>query len=401
MTGNNNNLLESLLEKAKGCNVACILLSNEHTDQYGLYEIAAGFGEKEAFYSPDEIKDLDSLKFGFISYDFKNKIEKLNSKNPSAIPVPDFYFFSPEHFFISKNNADIQCNFRLAEGNLQSVTPNCISAWKGNTSDDEYLENIECIKSKIVNGDFYELNYCTQFQSEAFLDPYHAFLSLNKVTQSPFAAFFKFHDLYLLCASPERFLCFRGGKLTSQPIKGTIHRGANAEEDNELKQQLKSSIKDVAENVMIADLVRNDLSRVCIPGTVSADSICEVKTYSHVHQLVSTISGVVKPGVDFNEIIRATFPMGSMTGAPKIKVMETIDEIEDFQRGWYSGSVGIIQDGAFDLNVVIRSVQYDAVKNLLVYNVGGAITFDSSAAEELMECRTKAAGIHQALGGND
>lgn len=399
--GNNNNLLESLLEKAKGCNVACILLSNQHTDQYGLYQMAAGFEENEVFYNPEEIQDLDSLKFGFISYDFKNKIEKLHSKNPSAINIPDFYFFSPKHFFVSKNNEEVLCNFQLPADGLKSASPNHISAWKGNTTDDEYLENIELIKSKIVNGDFYELNYCTQFQSEAFLDPYHAFLSLNKVTQSPFAAFFKFHDLYLLCASPERFLCYRNGKLTSQPIKGTIHRGANAEEDDALKQKLKSSIKDVAENVMIADLVRNDLSRVCIPGTVAAETICEVKSYSHVHQLVSTISGNIKPGVDFNEIIRATFPMGSMTGAPKIKVMETIDEIEDFQRGWYSGSVGIIHEGAFDLNVVIRSVQYDAEKNLLVYNVGGAITFDSNAAEELNECRTKAAGIHQALGGND
>ena len=232
-----------------------------------------------------------------------------------------------------------------------------------------------------------------QFSAEAVIDPYALFYHLNNLAPSPFAAFYKMKDHFVLCASPERFLQKHNQTLISQPIKGTRKRIHGTEDETIV--ELSNHPKDLAENVMIVDLVRNDLSRICKTGTVLVPELCKIYTFSHVHQMISTVIGELKEKTNVLDIIQSTFPMGSMTGAPKIEVMRNIDLLEDFHREIYSGSIGYFFEGNFDLNVVIRSLEYN--NGVLKYSVGGAITYDSIAIEEYEECLTKAAGIFELM----
>ena len=240
-----------------------------------------------------------------------------------------------------------------------------------------------------MDGDFYEMNHCIAFTATSEIDPYQAFLALNAIAPAPFASFVKDGDRYLLCASPERFVGLKNGTLYSQPIKGTRKR-AHDDRDSERVNELRNSEKDRAENVMIVDLVRNDMSRVCDAGSVVVPELCEVYTFSHVHQLISTVEGRLKHGMGLKDILHATFPMGSMTGAPKIAVMQHTEGLENFSRGLYSGTVGYVWKGSMDLNVVIRSLLYQSKTHELQYAVGGAITYDSVAEDEYQECLDKA-----------
>jgi para-aminobenzoate synthetase component 1 len=265
------------------------------------------------------------------------------------------------------------------------------------------LEHIAQIQNHIREGDFYEMNHCIAFSAQAAIDPYQTFAALNEKSPAPFACFVKDVDQYLLCASPERYMSLRNGHLISQPIKGTRKRQktgalAQVQLDTQEAVSLKHSEKDRAENIMIVDLVRNDLSRVCEPGSVKVPELCEVYTYSHVHQMISTVSGKPELGVGLKEVVHATFPMGSMTGAPKIAVMQHTEQLENFCRGLYSGSVGYVMQGTMDMNVVIRSLLYDASQKRLSYAVGGAITIDSNATEEYQECLDKAATVLSIFG---
>jgi para-aminobenzoate synthetase component 1 len=223
------------------------------------------------------------------------------------------------------------------------------------------------------------------------------FAGLNSVAPAPFTTFFKYHDKYLLCASPERFLAKQNHILIAQPIKGTRKRRADVFTDSQIAEALANSEKDRAENIMIVDLLRNDLSRVCVPGSVVVSELCKVYSFSHVHQMISTVIGEIKPEIEFADVLKATFPMGSMTGAPKIQVMKDIERFENFSRGWYSGCLGYWENGDFDLNVVIRALQADTKSENMYYHVGGAITYDSVPEEEYQECLQKAAGLLQAL----
>jgi len=201
-----------------------------------------------------------------------------------------------------------------------------------------------------------------------------------------------------MCCSPERFIHKQNHEIISQPIKGTSKRGADPTQDELLKVALKNNQKEQAENVMIVDLVRNDLGKVAIPGTVNVDELCGIYTLKTVHQMISTISATLKENLLFSEIIKASFPMGSMTGAPKIRAMEIIEELEFFSRGLYSGSVGYISpDGNFDFNVVIRSILYNSTTKALLYPAGGAITANSDIAKEFEECLLKAKTMKDAL----
>jgi para-aminobenzoate synthetase component 1 len=400
--GDREILLQQLLHEAEKHDVACILLSNGFEDKHGRFDILAGFGAEKEYLEPADLTADSELCLGFIAYDLKNKFELLRSQNPAAIEVPDFYFFKPQHFFkLQRNKNIIETN---VEDNFQPIAEenfplNYSTNWKCLTNKRDYIQNIIQIKEQIENGDFYELNYCLQFEADNTknFDPVKAFIKLNKTAPAPFAALFKYHGSWLLCSSPERFITRKNNVVFSQPIKGTRKRSKNSEEDNSLILDLQNSEKDRAENTMITDLVRNDLSRFCVNGSVVVNELCKVYSFSHVHQMISEICGTVKPGVDFNTILQATFPMGSMTGTPKIKVMETIDRYENFKRGWYSGSVGWFENGNFDLNVVIRSLQFSQEKQKLIYNVGGAIVYDSLPEQEYEECLVKAAGIISAL----
>jgi para-aminobenzoate synthetase component 1 len=350
--------------------------------------------------------------FGHINYDLKNEIENLHSAHPDHIGFPTIFFFQPE----------IVLSLKETELTISSLTDNPatifeqITNQRQQTTDDrpqtitiqpriskeEYLAILRKLLQHIQRGDCYEINFCQEFFAAGVqLDPVNVYAQLTTISPNPFSCFYKLDDRYLLCASPERYLQKKSNTLTSQPIKGTFKRDVqNAAADEQLKQQLQQSEKDRSENVMVVDLVRNDLSRICKEGSVKVDELFGVYSFPQVHQMISTITGELKDGAEFADILAATFPMGSMTGAPKRRVMQLIEEYEKTKRGIYSGAVGYISPGKdFDFNVVIRSILYNAANQYLSYLVGGGITFYSNPEKEYEECLLKAEAIKQVLGG--
>jgi para-aminobenzoate synthetase component I len=216
---------------------------------------------------------------------------------------------------------------------------------------------------------------------------------------NPLAAMYKFNNRYCICASPERYLQRKGNTILSQPIKGTSKRDlADPVNDAINKQYLLTSQKEKSENVMVVDLVRNDLSKVCVESSVKVDELFGVYSFPQVHQMISTVSGVVNENINWIDAVKATFPMGSMTGAPKKKVMELIDQYEQTKRGLFSGALGYIKpNGDFDFNVVIRSILYNDDTNYLSFQAGSGITFYSDAEKEYEECLLKAAAMLKIL----
>ena len=267
-----------------------------------------------------------------------------------------------------------------------------------------YVEAIDKILALIRRGNFYEINYCQAFEvPHLSAHPVAVYVNLTEVSPTPFACFYKNSNDYLLCASPERYLQKKGNQLISQPIKGTIKRNLENDADDKLQvEALQNSSKDKSENVMVVDLVRNDLSRICEQGTVKVSELFGIYSFPQVHQMISTITGTLSSNTLFSEILEATFPMGSMTGAPKKSVMETIDALEPTRRGLYSGTVGYFNPaGDFDFNVVIRSIFYNSDTKKASYGVGGGITIYSDPEKEYEECLLKAAAIKKVLSGND
>ncbi|MGF2412300.1 MAG: chorismate-binding protein, partial [Ferruginibacter sp.] len=247
----------------------------------------------------------------------------------------------------------------------------------------------------ILKGDCYELNFCQSFfVDNVQINPVEKYIQLSKVSPAPFGAFYKLNGHYCLCASPERFLQKKGTRLISQPIKGTTRRDIDPTIDESNKQYLLQSEKEKSENVMVVDLVRNDMSMVCEKGTVFVNELFGIYSFPQVHQMISTIEGTVSNNFPFTKIIEACFPMGSMTGAPKKKVMELIEQYEETARGLFSGSIGYITpDADFDFNVVIRSLFYNEIKNSISLFAGSGITFYSKAEEEYDECMAKAESL--------
>ncbi|WP_373496359.1 anthranilate synthase component I family protein [Aquiflexum sp.] len=343
-----------------------------------------------------------------LSYDYKNKIEKLQSINPSLLNCPESVFFIPEIKIeilddqVKIHHTDPQrifeeiCDFNPNPDKNPSFEITAL------TTRNSYFENVKAIQNNIVEGDMYELNYCMGFKfgGKAW-NPIEGFFDLMEKSPMPFSAFFKSESKYLLCASPERFLKKSGDKLIAQPIKGTIKRGKNELEDALLKEKLWNSEKERAENLMIVDLMRNDMSKISFTGSVKVEELFGVYPFSRVHQMISTVSSTISENKSLLEIIHATFPMGSMTGAPKIKCMELIDQYEDFKRGWFSGTLGYIDAaGDFDLCVIIRSIIFDKESKKGYFAVGSAITYDADAAYEYEECLLKASAIVEVLQGN-
>lgn len=398
-------LLKSLLLKAQTVDTAAILVSNGSPDKYGQFEIVAGFGENKIFTNPTEINlHEDALKIGIVPYSFRKNYYESKSHLNDVYNWPEFYFFEPKEHLLLHRNGKIDSNFELNidERNLVNQSKNY--EFNSNIEKSSYLKNIEIIRNKIIEGDFYEMNYCIAFTSNEITEtPEALFYEYNRLTQAPFAAFFKLNNnQYLLCASPERFIKKENNSLISQPIKGTRRRiKDDLELDKQQIEDLRNCEKERAENVMITDLVRNDLSKVCEAGTVKVPELCGIYSFSHVHQMISTIEGNLKPEIDFYQILKANFPMGSMTGAPKLEVMHNIDALEGFERGLYSGSIGYIYKNNFDLNVIIRSIQINKEKSKMGFHVGGAITFDSVAEKEYEECMNKAAGMFAVLNNHN
>lgn len=340
---------------------------------------------------------------GLLNYDLKNQVEKLESKNPDHVGFPIVHFFEPEIYLtFSLQSATVFSEKVTPEIVLTEILKTEIETkkspkvtWQSRVSKADYLENVQRLQDHILEGDVYELNYCMEFFAEnATVFPVSLFEKLNARSPMPFAGFFKLNHSVLMCASPERFLKKDGRKLIAQPIKGTIKRGATETEDNALQAQLLNDEKERAENLMIVDLMRNDLSRSSETGSVNVEELFGIYGFQHVSQMISTVTATAKKEENLASILKNTFPMGSMTGAPKIRAMQLIEQYENHRRGLYSGSIGYFKPNSdFDFNVVIRSLQYNAQTKYLSYMVGSAITIDSVPEKEYEECLLKAKAI--------
>jgi len=368
----------------------------------------------------EKLKEYQSITkdwiFGYMAYDLKNDVENLKSNNFDGLQFPDLYFFQPKKLFLIKGNRvkikylnavydeveqDILDIHKINDCHLErsrKVSDNPIKI-KLRTHKDAYFKKLDLMLTHIFRGDIYEANFCQEFYADdTVINPLETYIKLNAISKTPFAAFLKLNDKYLLSASPERYIKKKESKIISQPIKGTAKRSANHNEDQGLKYALKHDDKERSENIMIVDLVRNDLSKTAKKGSVKVKELCKVHTFNQVHQMISTIVSKIKKNVHPVDVIQTTFPMGSMTGAPKISAMKIIEELEDTKRGLYSGAVGYFSpQGNFDFNVVIRSILYNATNKYLSYSVGGAITAKSIPLKEYEECLVKAKAMREVL----
>ncbi len=352
-------------------------------------------------------KNYPKEKVGVLSYDFKNKIENLSSTNTEFFHLPELCFFEPEisiqlteNGVFSKNQLSDQW---LEE--LEAFAPpqggNLACAVAPQIPKDVYLEKIKIIQNEIREGNTYEANFCQAYSGEfECWDSVAAYFRLNELSKMPFSGLFKAENQWLVSASPERYLKKCGNQLIAQPIKGTTKRGQNEAQDTLNQKLLLESEKERAENLMITDLTRNDLARVSKTGTVQVKELFGIYPLPRVFQMISTVRSELRPEITFRQIIDATFPMGSMTGAPKISTMKIIEREETFRRGWFSGAFGWMdEEGDFDFSVVIRSIIADLNVKKLYFGVGSAITIDASAAQEYEECALKAEAILELLSG--
>lgn len=365
------------------------------------------FSNQDAFGTLHEAhQEKTSYLVGYFGYDLKNQLEDLTSRHPDRLGFPDAYFVEPE-WVVDVGQDEVVVRGENAGHVLRSildfvVSPAPVTApsrVQCRVSPDEYAATVRRIREHILAGDVYELNYCIEFFSEnADLDPFATYQALNGRSPMPFSTFLKVGHRYVMGASPERFLQKQGRQLRSQPIKGTIGRGKTPAEDARLRAQLLNSEKERAENLMIVDLVRNDLARSAETGSVRVDELFGIYGFEQVHQLISTVSATLREGLSWADALRNAFPMGSMTGAPKIRAMQRIDELEVSRRGVYSGAIGYLTpDGDFDFNVVIRSLLYNAQSRYASFSVGSAITYDADPAQEWEECLLKARAIREVL----
>jgi para-aminobenzoate synthetase component 1 len=354
--------------------------------------------------------------FGYLSYDLKNDTEALQSKNFDGLAFPDLFFFQPKKlFFLKGNQVEMHylnlCDDELEEDFSAIITTNTICDFAPEASGlreikiqqrisrEAYLQKVSKMLEKIHHGDIYEANFCMEFFAEnAAIYPLEIYQKLNAISQPPFAVYFKNNHHFLMSASPERYLKKEGTKVISQPIKGTARRNSDAILDEQSKVDLENNPKERAENIMIVDLVRNDLSRTATKGSVEVEELCGIYTFKKVHQMISTVVSQVENTTSAVEIIKTTFPMGSMTGAPKISAMKIIEELEETKRGLYSGAVGYFSpDGDFDFNVVIRSILYNSKNQYLSFSVGSAITSEATPEGEYEECLLKAKAMFEVL----
>lgn len=349
--------------------------------------------------------------FGYLSYDLKNDVEDLKSSNFDGLDFPDLFFFQPKKIFLLKENQlemrylflcddEVEDDFEeIAKSEKSEVKS--LESLKINQriSKDLYVEKVTKMLEHIHKGDMYEANFCMEFFAEnAIINPLEKFQKLNAISKAPFSVFFKNHKQYLLSASPERYLKKVGETLISQPIKGTSKRSSDSIEDEKSKQYLESDAKERAENIMITDLVRNDLSHTAQKGSVEVTELCKIYSFLQVHQMISTITSKIDAQYSPIDVLKTTFPMGSMTGAPKISVMNIIENLEETKRGLYSGSIGYFTpEGDFDFNVVIRSILYNQENKYVSFSVGSAITSLSIPENEYEECLLKAKAMHEVL----
>ncbi len=366
------------------------------------------FVQAEAGKAFDQLKNFANTRtswlFGHLGYDLKNETEFLSSDHPNRIGFPDMFFFEPEIIITVKNNSvTIEGDNSTQVFNEILSYPDTIHKFsttgitiQNTITQQQYIETIKKLKEHIHYGDCYEINFCQEFFIENIaIDPLTLYHRFSKISPSPFGTFYKLNNKYCIGASPERYLKKTGNTLLSQPIKGTAKRDLqNHLIDEANKNYLRTSKKEKSENITVVDLVRNDLSKVCKAGSVKAEELCGIYSFPQVHQMISTISGEMKENMYWVDAIQATFPMGSMTGAPKRKVLELIEQYENTKRGLYSGAIGYITlQNDFDFNVVIRSIFYNQNNQYLSYNVGSGITYYSDPEKEYEECLLKMAAF--------
>jgi para-aminobenzoate synthetase component I len=353
--------------------------------------------------------------FGYFGYDLKNNIEKLSSKRPDYLNLLKSFFFVPKivieiqsqlivaHFYQSKiveSELDDLVN-EIFKDQIKSEEQIKKVAIHRRIKKDTYIEKVKKIKEHIQAGDIYEINFCQEFYARNIeLNTTKTYNKLNEITKAPFSAYFRNGEQYLICGSPERYLKKVKNKIISQPIKGTARRGKTIEDDNQIVLNLINSKKEKSENIMIVDLVRNDLSKIASKGSVQVDELFKLYTFNNIHQMISSVSCLVEPNITNTDIIKSTFPMGSMTGVPKIRAMQIIEETEATRRGIFSGALGYIHpNGNFDFNVIIRSIIYNSEKKYASIMAGGAITIESDPAAEYEESLLKASSMIEALNG--
>ena len=414
------NFKTQLLHWANQFREVVLLDSNAYHQKYSSYDAVVAL---DAFTSiktdyENAFQDLYQYQsqtkdwlFGYLSYDVKNDTEELHSNNFDGLEFPDVFFFQPKKLFLIKGNQVEMQYLRMCDDEMEAdfsdiiLSKLCDSATlreitiNQRISKENYLLKVSKMLEHIQRGDIYEANFCMEFYAEnAKIEPLEIYHKLNTISEPPFAVYFKNQDHYLLSASPERYLRKEGTKVISQPIKGTSKRNENPILDEQLKSDLAQNEKERSENIMIVDLVRNDLSHTATKGSVQVEELCEVYTFKQVHQMISTIVSEVENTTSPVEIIRTTFPMGSMTGAPKISAMQIIETLEETKRGLYSGAVGYFTpNGDFDFNVVIRSILYNAKNEYLSFSVGSAVTSKAIPENEYEECLLKAKAMFEVL----
>ena len=395
--------------------------SNNHNQQYNSFDCALAADEftsiKTDYYNAfEKLKEYQTLTkdyiFGYLTYDVKNDVEQLSSSNFDGLNFADLYFFQPKKLIFVKKEAiefhylkmiddEIERDFEeIKKAKAPKIEKiNSDINIKLRIPQKEYHSKIDEILAHIQRGDIYEVNFCQEFYAEnTTINPVEVYRHLNEISAPPFASFLKLDKKIALCASPERYIKKEGLKIISQPIKGTAKRVQSKLDDTQLAANLMQNEKERAENVMIVDLVRNDLSKTAKKGSVKVEELCKVYSFKQVHQLISTVVSEVKENTHPVDVIRDTFPMGSMTGAPKVAAMKIIEKFEESKRGLYSGTVGYFTpENDFNFNVIIRSILYNTSKKYVSYSVGGAITAKSIPDKEYEECLLKAKAMKYVL----
>ena len=413
---NTKQFKQQMLSWANRFGICCFLDNHQYSSSYQSYECIAAVGVHKKFLPQDDlfsslssfIQNHHDWLFGHFNYEIKNRLEAgLESTHPDATEFPECFFFIPEILLTIEND---QLTIGILTGSASEIYQQILQEqiqekvllpiqFSPRIKKEKYVEAVNKLIQHIHLGDCYVINYCQEFFAYAAIDPLSVYRSLTNISPTPFSAYYRLHDKYLLCASPERFLKKQGNKIISQPIKGTAPREHdNAEMDEKNKRQLHTDLKERSENVMVVDLVRNDMSKVCKSGTVIVDELFGMYRFPTVHQMISTVTGILKEEVGIAEIIQALFPMGSMTGAPKKRVMELIEQYEYSKRGIYSGTIGYITpEKNMDFNVVIRSLVYNQNTDYLSYHVGSAITAYCQAEKEYEECMLKGETMRRVL----
>lgn len=413
-------LKQQLLQWSQQFSEVVFLDSNKYQQKYSSFDCVWAVDAFTAI-KTDYTNAFEDLKqyqqqtkdwlFGYLSYDLKNDTEKLSSKNFDGLQFPDLFFFQPKKLFLLKGNQleiqylrmcedEIDSDFNEIQNNSNFKFQNSKFKIRQRISKENYISKVSKMLDHIHRGAIYEANFCMEFYAEnATIEPLDMYQKLNAISKPPFAAFFKNQQQYLLCASPERYLRKENAKVISQPIKGTAKRFSDENRDKNSREELAKNPKERSENIMIVDLVRNDLSHTATKGSVAVEELCGIYTFEQVHQMISTVVSNVENTTSAVDILKSTFPMGSMTGAPKISAMNIIEELEETKRGLYSGAVGYFSpENDFDFNVVIRSILYNANENYVSFSVGSAITSQAIPEQEYEECLLKAKAMFEVLG---